>query len=76
MNLRDVAFSRVGQGLIRLWAVLTILWLAIVIFLVAPGSTMATGKLAGLAIWPPLVLLLGAIGTIWVVQGFTGRRDP
>ncbi len=72
-SFRTAYRNRTVQGLLRLWLVATVLWV-LGILIVGLQKGPVSVHLAITAILPPLVMLFGAIATVWVVDGFRGRR--
>ena len=66
--------SIVVRGLIRLWVVGTIVWLVGALVLGLRGDGVLSLRLVGTALGLPIIILLGAFGTVWVVRGF--QRTP
>lgn len=74
MALFNAAFrNRTVQGLLRLWVAATVLWVLGALIVGLQRGPVSV-HLAMTAILPPLVMLFGAVATVWIVHGFQGRR--
>lgn len=66
--------STVVRGLFRVWVVATLIWAIGALILGLRDGGVISARLIGTAFGLPLVLLLGAAGTVWIVRGF--QRGP